>query len=77
MPAFHIVVLNKLKQEHRDMIEAAAPGSTIVSCDLEEAGVHMDKADILLAWGFNDIRPLFCPLPVCTGFIPSAPAWKN
>ena len=59
MPAFHIVVLNKLKQEHRDMIEAAAPGSTIVSCDLEEAGVHMDKADILLAWGFNDIRPLF------------------
>ena len=59
MPAFHIVVLNKLKQEHLDMIEAAAPGSTIISCSLEEASIHMDKADILLAWGFNDIRPLF------------------
>lgn len=59
MPAFHIVVLNKLAPKHLDMIEAAAPGSTVVSCSLEAALPEMDKADILLAWGFNDIRPLF------------------
>ncbi len=53
-----ILVLNKLSARHRAVIENAAPGCKVLSCEWNEAAAMLPSADILAAWGWMDIEPL-------------------
>ncbi|MCX7779760.1 MAG: D-2-hydroxyacid dehydrogenase [Negativicutes bacterium] len=41
------------------MIHSVADDIAVISCELDEAGQYIADADILVAWGWMDIRPLF------------------
>lgn len=60
---FNILVLNQLKEGHMTAIQDAAPGSSIITADLATAGQYIDTADILVAWGGQDIRQLYTAAP--------------
>ncbi|SHI56993.1 D-2-hydroxyacid dehydrogenase [Propionispora hippei] len=60
---FNILVLNQLKENHMAAIQDAAPGSSIITADLATAGQHIANADILVAWGNQDIRQLYAAAP--------------
>lgn len=53
-----ILVINKLSARHRSVIENAAPGCRVISCEWSDAADHIAQADILAAWGWMDIEPL-------------------
>lgn len=59
MPAFNILVLNKLAERHIAAIESIAPGSTVITAKPDDAGQHIGSADIVAVWGATDFRPLF------------------
>lgn len=59
MPAFNILVINKLADRHIAAIESAAPGSTVIMSDRSDAGRHIDTADILATWGAVELQPQF------------------
>lgn len=59
MPIFKIVILNKLKEHHLTAIRNAAPDSLVITTDLASADQHIADTDILVAWGHDNIRPLF------------------
>ncbi len=61
--ALNILVLNNLADRHKDAIAAAMPGITVTVTDLEHAGEHIAATDILVAWGWTDIRPLYLAAP--------------
>ncbi|HMM20092.1 MAG TPA: D-2-hydroxyacid dehydrogenase [Selenomonadales bacterium] len=62
-PALHVLVLNNLADRHKDAIMGVHPEITVTSCDLEHAGDYIADTDILVAWGFTDIRPLYLAAP--------------
>lgn len=53
-----ILILNKLSARHRAVIENAAPGCKVLSCEWSEAAAKLPDADVLAAWGWMDIEPL-------------------
>lgn len=59
----NILVLNNLADRHKDAITAVMPGITVTAADLDHAGDHIAAADILVAWGWTDIRPLYLAAP--------------
>jgi phosphoglycerate dehydrogenase-like enzyme len=62
-PAPNILVLNKLADRHLDAIQGVAPGIKVTSAEPENAGQYIAATDILLAWGWMDIRPLYLAAP--------------
>ncbi|MDR3589004.1 MAG: D-2-hydroxyacid dehydrogenase [Negativicutes bacterium] len=54
-----ILVLNHLAARHIDAIKKVMPDSTVTSTDLEHAGEYIADTEILVTWGFMDIRPLY------------------
>lgn len=63
MSALNILVLNNLADRHKDAITAVMPGITVTVTDLEHAGEHIAATDILVTWGWTDIRPLYLAAP--------------
>jgi len=63
MPELNIVVVNQLADRHLAAISNAAPNSRVITCELSQAEQHMADADILIAWGWMDIRPIFQKAP--------------
>jgi len=61
--SLNILVLNKLADRHRAAIAAAAPGATVTTTDLEHAGEYIADTDILVTWGWMDIRSLYLAAP--------------
>lgn len=55
----HILVINPLAQRHRDAILSAAPLAEIITADIAEAPGKIRDAEILVAWGFNNIEPFY------------------
>lgn len=62
-PTPNILVLNKLADHHLEAIQGVAPGIKVTSAELENAGQYIADTDILLAWGWMDIRPLYLAAP--------------
>jgi phosphoglycerate dehydrogenase-like enzyme len=63
MSALNILVLNNLASRHKDAITAVTPDITVTVTDFEHAGEHIAATDILVAWGWTDIRPLYLAAP--------------
>lgn len=63
MPDYTILVLNPLKKHHIAAIRDVSPNSTILTADMDTAKQHIAAADILVAWGHQDIRPLYLSAP--------------
>jgi D-2-hydroxyacid dehydrogenase (NADP+) len=61
--ALNVLVLNKLAPRHLEAISGVSPDIKVTATDLEHAGEHIAAADILVAWGFTDIRPLYQAAP--------------
>jgi len=61
--ALNILVLNNLANRHKDAIAAVMPGITVTVSDVEHAGELIAETDILVAWGWTDIRPLYLAAP--------------
>ncbi len=61
--ALNILVLNNLANRHKDAIAAVMPGITVTVSDIEHAGELIAETDILVAWGWTDIRPLYLAAP--------------
>ncbi len=59
----NILVLNNLADRHKDAITAVAPGTAVTVADLDHAGEYIAATDILVTWGFMDIRPLYLAAP--------------
>jgi D-2-hydroxyacid dehydrogenase (NADP+) len=58
MPALNIVVLNKLSEQHISTILTAVPDANIIPAKLEDAQSLMPECDILIVWGWMNIRSL-------------------
>ena len=54
-----ILILNPVSDRQRGLITRIAPAASIVTTDLAGAAEHIVTSDILVAWGFNDIRPIY------------------
>lgn len=63
MPTLNIVVLNKLAERHIAAIKSIVPLCNIVTVEPGEAVAHMPACDILVTWGWMDIRPLLSNAP--------------
>ncbi len=63
MPTLNIVVLNKLAERHISTITAVAPDANIIPAKLEDAHTLMPECDVLIAWGWMNIRPLLEDAP--------------
>ncbi|VBB05864.1 Hypothetical protein LUCI_1075 [Lucifera butyrica] len=62
-PALNILVLNHLSARHIDAIQNVAPNANIICSTPEQAGESIQDTEILLAWGYMDIRPLVAAAP--------------
>jgi phosphoglycerate dehydrogenase-like enzyme len=58
-----ILVLNKLAERHTTMIHNVSDNVKLISCDLNEANQYIADVDILVAWGWMDVRPLYLAAP--------------
>lgn len=54
-----ILILNPISDRQRVFITQAAPEARIVCADIKHAAEHIEDTEILVAWGFNDIRPIY------------------
>lgn len=63
MPAFNILVINKLAERHIAAIKSAAPDSTVLAAEPADAGRYIGNANIVATWGAADFRPLFTQAP--------------
>jgi D-2-hydroxyacid dehydrogenase (NADP+) len=63
VPTLNIVVLNKLAERHLTAIKNIVPLSNIITVEQEDAVNYMADCDILVAWGWMDIRPLLSSAP--------------
>lgn len=61
--ALNILVLNNLAGRHKDAITTVMPGISVTSTDYAHAGEYIAATDILVAWGWMDIRPLLPAAP--------------
>lgn len=59
----NVLVINKLAPRHLETISGVGPDIRVIATDLEHAGEHIAATDILVAWGFTDIRPLYQAAP--------------
>ena len=55
----NILVLNSVSDRQREFILAAAPQARITTCTVAEAPEKIREAEILLAWGFQNIQPFY------------------
>lgn len=58
-PTLNVLILNPLSDRHIATITNQVPQVQVTVCDLEHAGEFVTEADILVAMGITDIRPLF------------------
>ena len=58
-PVRNIVVLNQLAERHITMLKNTDPDIAVHMATLETAGPLMADAEILAAWGWMDIEPLY------------------
>lgn len=63
MPTLNIVILNKLAERHLTAIKNVVPLSNVITAEPAEAANYMPDCDILVAWGWMDIRPLLSNAP--------------
>ncbi|HWQ60947.1 MAG TPA: D-2-hydroxyacid dehydrogenase, partial [Negativicutes bacterium] len=61
--ALNILVLNNLADRHKDAIADVMPGISVTVTDFKHAGEYIAETDILVAWGWMDIRPLYLAAP--------------
>ncbi len=54
-----ILVLNPIADRHIAAITNVVPEATVFASDIENASHHIADTDILVAWGFHDIRNLY------------------
>lgn len=54
-----ILILNPISDRQKAFITEVAPTASIQSSSLQHAPEYIGDAEILAAWGFNDIRPMF------------------
>lgn len=54
-----ILILNQLSGRQKDWIAAVAPDAKIVTADIKQAEDLIHDAEILAAWGFNNIQPFY------------------
>lgn len=58
-----VLVINKLADRHKAMLHNISQDLQVISCELEEAGQYIAEADVLVAWGWMDIRDLYLSAP--------------
>ncbi len=54
-----ILILNPISERQKSFITEVAPNAKIVSADIKHAAEEIGDTEILVAWGFNDIRPFY------------------
>ena len=54
-----ILILNPLSDRQKAFITDVAPQATIISTDLKHAAEQLPDTEILVAWGFNNIQPIY------------------
>lgn len=62
-PAPSILILNNMAERHIEAIKDVSPGITAIAADMDKAGEYIADADILVAWGWQDIRQLYLAAP--------------
>ncbi|SDF35472.1 D-2-hydroxyacid dehydrogenase [Sporolituus thermophilus] len=63
IPALNILVLNHLAERHVKTITGVMPGITVHTSELAQAASFIADTDILVSWGWMDIRELFLAAP--------------
>lgn len=59
----NILVLNALAPRHLETIASVVPEAVVNSVDIKQASAYVADADILVAWGWMDIRQLYVAGP--------------
>ena len=54
-----ILILNPLSDRQKGFISAVAPDATIVSTDMDHIADQISDAEILVAWGMDNIQPFY------------------
>ena len=54
-----ILILNPISDRQKSFITRVAPAADIITAELRDAAGPMVNSDILVAWGFNNIRPFY------------------
>jgi len=54
-----ILILNPISDRQKNFITAVAPAATIIPADIKQAAGLIHDVEILVAWGFNNIRPFY------------------
>ncbi len=54
-----ILIFNPLSDRQKAFITDVAPQAKIISTDLKHAAEQLPDAEILVAWGFNNIQPIY------------------
>ncbi len=54
-----ILIFNPISDRQKEFITAIAPAATIISTSLDQAADQIIDTEILVAWGFNNIRPFY------------------
>lgn len=54
-----ILILNPLSDRQKSLLSQAAPSANIITADLKQAAGEIHDAEILAAWGFNNIQPFY------------------
>ena len=54
-----ILILNPISDRQKGFITAVAPDATIVSTDMDHVAELIGDAEILVAWGMNNIQPFY------------------
>jgi len=54
-----ILILNPISERQKSFITEVAPDATVVITDIKHAAEQITDTEILVAWGFNNIRPFF------------------
>jgi phosphoglycerate dehydrogenase-like enzyme len=63
IPAPTILVLNHLAERHITAIKNVVPDANVICADLAHAAEYMADVDILVAWGWMNIRSLYLAAP--------------
>ena len=54
-----ILILNPLSERQKAFITNVAPQASIITTDLKHAAEQLPDCEILVAWGFNNIQPIY------------------
>ena len=58
-PTLNVLILNPLSDRHITTITNQVPQAQVTVCDLANASEYIETADVVVAMGMTDIRPLF------------------